>query len=85
MFTSLRHKSYERLTRLNLFSFEKRRLWGKLIECFKMLKGLTKVNASKMFSIDNTPRTRTNGVKLKCKQLLLDCTKFFFTDDVARE
>ncbi len=38
-----------------------------------------------MFSIDNTPRTRSNGVKLRCKKVQLDCTKFFFTNDVVRE
>ena len=86
MITSLRNKSYEeRLAQLNLFSLEKRRLRGKLIECFKILKGFTNVDASKMFSIDNTSRTRTNGLKLRCKQVQLDCTKFFFTNDVVRE
>ncbi len=53
--------------------------------CFKILKGLTNVDASKMFSVDNTPRTGSNRVKLRCKQVQLDCTKFFFTNDVVRE
>ncbi len=43
------------------------------------------MDASKMFSIDNTPQTRSSGVKLRCKQVQLDCTKFFFTNDVVRE
>ncbi len=43
------------------------------------------VEASKMFLIDNTPRTRSKGVKLRCKQVQLDCTKFFFNNDVVRE
>ena len=61
MITSLRNKSYEeRLARLNLFSLEKRRLRGKNIECYKILKGFTNVDANKMFSIDNTSRTRSN-------------------------
>ncbi len=53
--------------------------------CFKILKAFTNVDASKMFLIDNTPRTRNNGLKLRCKQVLLDCTKFFFTNDLVRK
>ncbi len=40
------------------------------------------VEASKMFSIDNTPQTRSNVVKLRVQ---LDCMEFFFTNDVVRE
>ncbi len=66
MITPLRNKSYEeRLAQLNLFSVEKRRFQGKIIECFKILKEFTNVDANKMFSIDNTSRTRSNGVKFK--------------------
>ncbi len=43
------------------------------------------VQASKMFSIDNTLGTRSNAVKLKCKQVQLDSTKVFFTNDMVRE
>ncbi len=83
--TSLRNKSYkERLERLSLFSLGKQRLQGKTIKYFKIPKGFTDVDASKMFSIDNTSRTRSNGVKLECKQVQLDCAKFYFTNDVAR-
>ncbi len=78
MITSLRNKSYEeRLSRLNLFSLEKRRLRGKIIECFKILKGFINVDPSKLFSIDNTSRTRNNRIKLRCKQIQLNCTIFF--------
>ncbi len=86
MIPSLRNKSYEeRLASLNLFSLEKGQLRGKLIECFKILKGFTNVDASKLFSVDDTSRTNSNGVKLRCKQVQLDSTKFFFTNDVVRE
>ncbi len=83
---SLHNKSYEeRLAQLNLFSIEKRRLSGKLIECFKIVKGFTNVDANRLFLIDDSSRTRSNGVKLRCKHLHLACTKFFFTNDVVRE
>ncbi len=85
MTTSMRNKSYEeRLARLNLFSRVATALM-KNIQYFKILKGFTNVKASKMFSIDNTPWTRSNGVKLWCKQVQLDCTFFFFTNDVVKE
>ncbi len=35
--------------------------------------------------VDDTSRTRSSGVKLRCKQVQLDSTKFFFTNDVVRE
>ncbi len=47
MITSLSKKSYEE----RLVSLEKRRLRLKLIECFKILKGFTNVDASKMCSM----------------------------------
>ncbi len=41
----------------------------KLLIVLKILKRFTNVDASKMFSNDNTPRTSSNGVKLRCKQI----------------
>ncbi len=55
MIPSLRNKSYdERLSALIMFSLEKRRLRGKLIECFQILNGFTNVDKSKLFMIDDT-------------------------------
>ncbi len=86
MIPSLRNKSYEeRLARLNLFSLEKRRLRGKFIECFKIRKGFTNVDANKLFSIDDLSRTSSNGIKSRCRQIELDCIKLFFTNDIVRE
>ncbi len=86
MIPSLHDKSYEeRLARLNLFSLEKCHLQEKPIECFKILKGFTNVDANKLFSIDELSRTRSNGIKLRRRKIELDCTKFFFTNDVVRE
>ncbi len=82
MISSLCNKSYD------FFSFEKRRLQGKLIECFEILKGFTNMDENKLFSIDDLSRTRSNGIKLSCKQIELDSskffTKFFFTNDVSQ-
>ncbi len=43
------------------------------------------VEASKMFSIDNTSRTKSNGVKLRSNQIQRNSTKFSFTNDVVRD
>ncbi len=43
------------------------------------------MDVNRLFLIDDSSRTRSNGVKLKCKQLGLDYAKFFFTNDVVRE
>ncbi len=86
MIPSLLSISYEeRLTRLNLFSLEKRRLRGKPIECFKILKGFTNVDTNKLFSINDLSGMRSNGIKLRCRHIKLDYTKFFFTSDVVWE
>ncbi len=88
MIPSLRNKTYEeRLSTLNMLSLEKRRLRGKLIECFKILSlnDFTNVHRSKLFLIDETLRTRNNGIKLKCKQVNSDSTKIFFTNVVVQE
>ncbi len=86
MILSLHNKPYEeRLPQLNLFSLEKRRRRGKLIECFKTLNCFTNVDPTKLFEIDEATRTRNNGARLKCRQVHLDCTKFFFTNAVVRD
>ncbi len=48
----------------------------------KYLKVSPLWNASKLFSVDDT---RSNSVKLRCKHVQLDNTKFFFSNNVVRE
>ncbi len=85
MISFWRNKSHEeKLARPNLFTLEKRRR-GKLIECPKILKGFTNVDVNRLFLIDDSSRTRSNGVKLRCKHIYLDCIKFFFISDVVGE
>ncbi len=80
MIPSLRNKRHEeRLSHLNLFSLEKekKKLRGKLMECFKVLYGFTNVYPTNLFEMDDSTRTRSNGAKVKCRQVHSDCTKFF--------
>ncbi len=86
MIPSLRNKSYEeRLARLNLFSLEKCRLLGNFIQSFSILKWFTNVNPYKLFSVYDLSRARSNGIKLRCRKIHLDSTKFFFTNDILRD
>ncbi len=43
------------------------------------------VDANKLFLIDDLSRRSSNGMQLKCRQIELDYTKFFCTNDVLRE
>ncbi len=58
-------------------SHDKRRLRGKLIECFKILNGFAKVDKFRLFEIDDSSQTRNNDTKLKYRQLNSDSTKNF--------
>ena len=56
---SIRDRSYEdRLKMLNLFKLCKRRLRGNLIEAFKFIKGINKVNYMRLFRVSLVNRTR---------------------------
>ena len=49
----LRNLSYEeRLKRFGMFSLRRRRLKGDMVEVFKMIHGINKVNLGKLFCID---------------------------------
>ena len=42
-----------------MFSLRLRRLRGDMVEVFKMINGIDKVNLEKLFCIDEEERTRT--------------------------
>ena len=56
MILSLRNLYEERLKRLGMFSLRHRRLRGDIIEVFKMIHGIDKVNLGKLFCVDEDRR-----------------------------
>ena len=51
-----------------MFSVRRGRLRGDMIEVFKMINGMDKVNLGKLFSIDEDGRTRKHSLCLKIKR-----------------
>ena len=80
MMKGWKHLSYEeRLREMGLFSLEKRRLRGHLINVYKYLQGGCKEDRDKLFSMVHSNGTRDNELKLKHERFHLDIRKQFFT------
>ena len=69
MIPSLRNLSYEeRLKRLSMFLLKLRKLRGDMIEVFKIIHGIDKVNLGKLFCIYEDRGTRKHSLCLKIRR-----------------
>uniref|UniRef100_K7EXW6 Reverse transcriptase domain-containing protein n=1 Tax=Pelodiscus sinensis TaxID=13735 RepID=K7EXW6_PELSI len=67
----------ERLKRLGLFSLEKRRLRGDMIEVYKIMSGVERADKEKLFISSHNRRTRGHQMKLMGSRFKTNKRKFF--------
>jgi len=81
MIPKLKALSYpERLSRLNLWSLEERRVRADLLEVYKIVHGLcNSLPFEDLFALDNSGRTRGHSLKLMKKRCRLDLRCYFFS------
>jgi len=72
-----------RLEALGLYSLQRRRLRGDLIETYKILTGNENIDSSHLFQKANTTDLRGHSLKLYKKRSRLDVRKHFFSQRIV--
>ena len=85
MLPGFKQLSYrERLNKLGLYSLERRRLRGDLIEVFKMMKGIDRVDVDKLFPLRvGKIQTRGHDMRIKGQKFRGNMRGNFFTQRVV--
>ena len=73
----------ERLSWLGLYSLEFRRVRGDLIETYKILTGLERVDLERMFPMVGESRTRGHNLRIRGKPFRAEVRRNFFTQRVV--
>ncbi len=85
MIPSMRAQPYEeRLRRLNLFTLEKRRPRGDIIQVFKYLNKFSNADHSILFTMQPNPRTSNNGKTIQAKRCFTDIGRSYFSNKAVR-
>ena len=63
----------------NLITLETRRIWGDLIEVYRIMNGIEEIDWKLLFSKSPYHETRGHTMKLE-KKVILDVHKVFFTE-----
>jgi len=73
----------QRLEALGLYTLQRRRLRGDLIETYKILTGKEKTNSEQLFQKATTIDLRGHSLKLYKKSSRLDIRKYFFSQRIV--
>ena len=73
----------QRLRRLGLYSLEFRRMRGDLIETYKIVKGLDRVDAGRMFPMMGETGTKGHNLKIRGCRSRTEMRRNFFTQRVV--
>uniref|UniRef100_A0A8C5QYE7 Reverse transcriptase domain-containing protein n=1 Tax=Leptobrachium leishanense TaxID=445787 RepID=A0A8C5QYE7_9ANUR len=84
MVYDLKEKSYqERLNDLNMYSLEKRRDRGDMIETFKYVKGIHKVEEGSICKRKQSSKTRGHSLRLEGQRFKSNIRRHYFTERVV--